>query len=296
MRFGFIHKHKDEYSIARMCRLFDVTRQGYYEYLKSLDKPCKHAPLLAMIEAIINEDEFNDEYGRRRIASALALKGVGVSESTVYRVCSKFGILQKKRKPKGLTKADKAARRDAGLLNGNFVSDEPNKKLIGDITQLPTADGTLYIAGVYDCFDSECVGLAMDDNMRDELTQNALKMAAKRHKIKGAALHTDFGSQYTSNGFKRLAKKLSVAQSMSLAKLSCYGNAKCESIFGRFKVEAIYGRYDTKNMSMAEVKTLVFRYFMGYWNNRRISTANGGLPPAVKRLRFYEMQGLDLAA
>jgi len=93
---------------------------------------------------------------------------------------------------------------------------------VGDITQLPTLDGTLYIAGVYDCFDSECVGLAMDENMRDELTQDALKMTSNRYNIKGATFHSDFGSQYTSHKFKCLAKKLKITQSMSLAKLSCY--------------------------------------------------------------------------
>jgi len=279
-----------------MCRLFDVSRQGYAQYAKSLNKPCKHATLLAMIKAAIKEDEFNDKYGRVRLTPALNLRGIKVSESTVYRVCRKFGILKRKRKPKGLTRADKAAKRDADLLSGDFEAKEPNKKLVGDITQLPTANGTLYIAGVYDCFDSECVGLAMDDNMRDELTQDALKMAARRYNIKGAIFHSDFGSQYTSGEFKKLAKKLNITQSMSLAKLSCYGNAKCESIFGRFKVEAIYDRYDTKNMSMEAVKMLVFRYFMGYWNNRRISTANGGMPPAVKRKRYYEGQKLRLAA
>ena len=132
--------------------------------------------------------------------------------------------------------------------------------------------------------------------MRDELTQNALKMAAGRYDIKSATFHSDFGSQYTSNDFKKLAKQLNITQSMSLAKLSCYGNAKCESIFSRFKVEAIYDRYDTKNMSMDAVMMLVFRYFMGYRNNRRISTANGGLPPVVKRKRYYEDKKLKLAA
>ena len=182
------------------------------------------------------------------------------------------------------------------MLNGSFISGRPNKKLTGDITQLLTADGALYIAGIYDCFDSECVGMAMDGNIRDELTQNALTMAAKRRDIKGATFHSDFGSQYTSNELKKLARRLMIIQSMSLARLFCYGDAKCESIFGRLKVEAVYDRYDTKNMSMEAVKVLVFSYFMGCWNNRRISTANGGLLSAVKRQRFYEMQRLDLAA
>ena len=109
---------------------------------------------MAGIKAIIADDEFNDKYGGVRLAPALALRGISASPSTIYRVCKRFRILQPVRKPKGLTKAEKNARREADLLKGNFAADEPNKKLIGDITQLPTADGTLYIAGVYDCFDN----------------------------------------------------------------------------------------------------------------------------------------------
>jgi transposase InsO family protein len=273
-----------------MCRVLEVSRQGYDKHLKSLNKPCRHAKLLVMIKAIIAEDEFNDKYGRIRLRQALLLKGVKVSLSTVYRVCRKFGILKKKQKPKGLTKAQKSAKREKDLLKGDFAAKSPCTKLVSDITQLPTADGPLYIALINDCFDNMCIGLAMDDNMRDTLTQNALSQAAKRYNIKGATFHSDFGAQYTSRTFTALAKHLGITQSMALAKLSCFGNAKCESIIGRFKVEAIYDRYDTKNMPMDAVKSLVFRYFMSYPHNRRISSAIGGLPPAVKRQRFYEMQ------
>ena len=59
-----------------------------------------------IIKAIIKEDEFNDKYGRERLDPTLLLKGVKISPSKVYRVCNKYGILKKKRKPKGLTKAD----------------------------------------------------------------------------------------------------------------------------------------------------------------------------------------------
>jgi putative transposase len=70
----------------------------------------------------------------------------------------------------------------------------------------------------------------------------------------------------------------------------CHDNAKCESLWGRFKEELLYDRYDAKKMSMAAVKSLIWRHFMSYWNNRRICSANGGLPPMVKRKKFYERQ------
>ena len=288
-----------------MCRVLGVSRQGYYKYVESLNKPPKHAELLAAIRAIIEEDEFNDKYGRERIYDTLVLRGWDISPSTVYRVCRDNGILNKPNKPKGLTKQEKEAYKNDDLLKGNFLADGPNQKLISDITQLPTKDGTLYISLVFDCFDAACVGLAMSDNMKTDLTIASAKMAAANAKTsqnaaiaaiaapiptKTPIIHTDRGSQYTSTAFRAFAQKHGITQSMSYAGSGYHGNARCESLIARFKVEAIYNRYDTKNMPMEEVKSLVFRYFMGYWNNRRINHAIGGMPPLLKRARFYEEQ------
>jgi len=273
-----------------MCRILEVTRQGYYKYLKSLSRPYKHAVLLATIKAILKEDEFNSEYGRKRLKLALSMKGFEKSESTIYRVCKENNILVAKGKPRGLTKADKEAYKNDDLLKGDFKADKPNKKLIGDITQLPTSDGTLYISTVFDCFDNACLGLSMADNMKSELVEKSLKGAISNIKTNtnsSIIFHSDRGSQYTSGAFRNLLNKNKIIQSMSYAKSSCYGNAKCESLFARFKVEAIYNRYKTEQMSMDAVKNLVFRYFMSYWNNRRIFTSNEGLPPYERRKRFF---------
>lgn len=242
---------------------------------------------MAEIRAIKEEDEFNDTYGRPRLLDALILRGFEISESTLYRVLSKHGLLSKTNKPKGLTKQDKEAYKNDDLLKKDFSSNEPDKKLIGDITQLPTANGALYIGLTFDCFDDACVGLAMADNMRSPLVERSLSMAISNKDVRDSMFHSDRGSQYTSNDFRKLIEKHGLKQSMSYATFSCYGNAKCESLIGRFKVEAIYKRYDTKNMSMESVKALVFRYFMCYWNNRRINHAIGGIPPMEKRRRYY---------
>ena len=62
----------------------------------------------------------------------------------------------------------------------------------------------------------------------------------------------------------------------------------------RMKTELLYDRYDTKQMEVEELKVLIWRYFLSYWNNRRICSANGGLPPIVKRKQYYET--LEVAA
>ena len=141
MRFEFIRQHKENYSVSELSRILNVSRQGYKKYEKSLVRPPKHAALLAEIKAILEEDEYNNTYGRERIHDALKLKGIKVSQSTVYRICKKYGLSAKKNSPKCLTKAEKEAYKNDDLLKGDFAAEEPNKKLISDITQLPTKDG-----------------------------------------------------------------------------------------------------------------------------------------------------------
>jgi len=280
-----------------MCRLLDVTRQGYDKYKKSLDKEDKHAELLAQIEAIIEEDEFNDKYGRRRLYEALKHRGIDVSESKVYRVCKKHNILQKANKPKGLTKQEKEAYKSDDLLQGDFEADEPGVKYVTDITQIQAKDGTVYISALFDCYDNICEGLSMGDNMKTPLVVYSIESTfVNPDPTKKPIVHSDRGSQYTSDAFREVLEKSGITQSMSHAGSSCFGNAKCESMWGRFKDEAIYGRYKTCEMTMEEVKSLVFRYYMGYWNHRRICSAIGGIPPVEKRRRFQDQQQMKSVA
>ena len=72
----------------------------------------------------------------------------------------------------------------------------------------------------------------------------------------------------------------------------CHDNARCESMWARMKTELLYDRYDPEQLTVEQLKSLVWRYFMSYWNNRRICSANGGLPPMVKRSRFYAAQAM----
>jgi len=276
--------------------MLEVTRQGFYNYLESLSKPYKYEFLAALMKEIIAEDECNDTYGSQRMREALLLlqdsksnPGLEVpSQPTIARIMRENGLIQKKKhKPNGLTKADKEAQKSDNLLKGNFDADKPFEKTVTDITELPAADGKLYISAIEDCFDNEVLGLSMADNMKAILCVDTLRAAVMAHpELCGSISHSDRGSQYTSTEYRLELAKFGIRQSMNSAAGRCHDNAKCESLWGRFKEELIYGRYDTSKMPMEEVKSLVWRYFMGYWNNRRICSANGGLPPTIMRKRF----------
>lgn len=274
-----------------MCRFLSVSAQGYRKWVKRKDLPNKHAVLLAQIQELIREDIENENYGIRRMYEALKLRyGYKQSQSLVARVMRDNGLVQKKLKaPKGFTKADKKAQKSDDLLKRNFLAAAPNKVWVTDITQLSTADGPLYISAIFDCFDNATVGLSMDDNMRKELVIRTVKQAMQRYPADGVILHSDRGSQYTSGDYRVCIKRFNIRQSMNSAGGRCHDNAKCESVWARAKVEKFY-KHDTAKMSMDAVKQLVFRYFFGYWNNRRICSANGGFPPLLKRALWEQSQ------
>ena len=209
------------------------------------------------------------------------------SYNTVAKVMRENGLLQKANRPKGLTKADKTAQKSGNLLNRDFSAEAPNQKTVTDITEYVASDGRLYVSGLFDCFDNACLGLSMADNMRAELAVETFTQADGCYDLRGAISHSDRGSQYTSELFRETIAGLGIIQSMNSAAGRCHDNAKCESIWGRGKCEIMAG-YDTKKMTCDELKTLIFRYYLCYWNHRRICSAIGGVPPMIKRGAYYE--------
>ena len=283
--------------ISFYCRMLKVTRQGFYKYLAGKDRPWKYQDLADSMRAIASEDECNDTYGRIRMYQALLLKqpeGIRIpGERTVYRVMEKIGLIHRpKRKPSGITKVDREAQKSDDLLKRDFSSKEPLKKCVTDITEIKAKDGKLYVSAIFDCFDAAILGLAMDTNMKAELCKCTLENAVRAYPaLKGGIIHSDRGSQYTSATYRRSIAKYGILQSMNSAGGRCHDNARCESMWARMKEELLYGRHDTEKMTVDEVKTIIWRYFISYWNNRRICSANEGLPPMVKRQRYYESLG-----
>ena len=279
--------------IAFYCKLLHVSRQGFYKYLEAQTRPWKYQDVADAMLEVLAEDECNDTYGRIRMYQALRLKqpqGVQIpSERTVYRIMEELGISHTpRRKPNGITRADKETRKSDDLLRRNFDADKPLTKCVTDITEVKAKDGKLYVSAVFDCYDSCVLGLAMDTNMRASLCVQTLKNAHDAcHDLRGVIIHSDRGAQYTSQEYRAAVSRYGILQSMNSAGGRCHDNARCESMWARMKDELLYGRYNTEKMTFDELKTLIWRFFIGYWNNRRICSRNGGLPPMVKRQRYY---------
>lgn len=286
--------------ISFYCRLLSISRQGFHSYLKNRDKPWKYEKLAEEMMKINAEDECNDTYGRTRMYQALKLKnpkGIKIpSERTVYRVMEAIGLSHKpKRKPNGITKADREARKSEDLLKRDFTASEPLEKTITDITEIKAKDGKLYVSALFDCYDLAVLGLAMDTNMKAQLCVRTIENACVTYPgLRGSISHSDRGAQYTSEEYRKVLADQGITQSMNRAGGRCHDNARCESMWARLKEELLYGRYKSDALTIEELKVLIWRYYMSYWNNRRICSANDGLPPLIKRQRYYE--SLDFAA
>ncbi len=125
--------------------------------------------------------------------------------------------------------------------------------------------------------------------MRAELCVQGVGNACKSFEdMPSAIIHPDRGSQYTSEKYRSAIVDFGIIQSMNSAGGRCHDNARCESMWARMKNELFYLRgRKSENFTVDELKTLVWRYFVSYWNNRRICSAIGSIPPAEKRRRYY---------
>lgn len=266
-----------------MCKVLNTSESGYYQYLKRSQRTNKDEILSVAMQEIHDLHPCNDNYGVNRMQQALEQKHIRAGIRRIKRLMQEKGWLHKPhRRPKGLTRVDSTTQKNENLLKQNFHSEVPFSVLLTDITQIQCYDGKLYISPIMDCYNGEILALQMDDNMRKELVMQTVEDAAKRYQIRNAVLHSDRGSQYTSEGFRKLLKALNIQQSMSSVN-HCYDNARMESFFATLKKELLY-RIPTHRMKREEVKSIIFRYVYVYYNQMRVYTANPvGWPPAVYR-------------
>jgi transposase InsO family protein len=260
-----------------MCRVIQVSRSGYYEWLNNPEgnRAKKDKNLISMIKLIFEEGRGN--YGSRTIKKKLDRTGELTSRRRIIRLMRQADLTCKtKRKFKSTTDSKHNLPVAPNLLNRNFEIDQPNFCYVGDITYIATNEGWLYLATVIDLYSRKIVGWSMADNMKADLVNNALLMAIwQRKPRKGLIWHTDRGSQYASNSHLKIIRQHGIIQSMS-RKGNCWDNAVAESFFHTLKNELIY---QTKFKTREEAKNVIFEYIEVFYNRIRSHSNNDYLSP-----------------
>lgn len=242
----------------------------------------KEANNLLDTEIIKIYNDSKGRYGSPKITAVLRKNGFIVSQKRVGRRMKSLGLRSitiKKFNHASTSKCDEK-KEYPNLLKQEFNAEKPSEKWVGDITYIYTNEtGWTYLAIVMDLFDLKVVGWAYDKNMTDELVTKAFKKAMKTRSLnKDGIFHSDRGSQYTSNDFEELLRKLNIKHSYS-KKGYPYDNASMESFNSILKKEEVnVNKYQTFD----EAKLVLFDFIEGWYNNVRIHSSIGYITPNQK--------------
>ena len=273
-----IYRHKDKYSISEMCRFFDVSRSGYYDYVKRMDVPAWDLPLAEKIREC--QEHSHSTYGYRRVHIWLERQGIYRNPKTVLRVMQKYNLLSEVRRKKyhnytnGIYKYENHLARD-------FHEDRPNQKWVTDISYIRTGQGFLYLSVIRDLYDNSIVAYKTGTEQNINLVLSTIRAAKRKEKVTGSLhLHSDQGFQYTSQAYYSLTKSYHITPSMS-SRGNPYDNAIAENFFSILKTECIYR---TKLKTYEEARLLIEQYIR-FYNNERIQLKTK-LTPLEKRCQF----------
>jgi len=214
--------------------------------------------LLAHIKAI--HAETRGAYGWPRVWRELRGRNIRVGKERVRKMMKDNAIMARgKRKYKATTNSNHGLPVSDNLLNRNFSPEQPDRVWTGDITYIPTDEGWLYLAVVIDLFSRQVVGWAMGERMTRGLVIDALTMAwFRRRPAEGLIFHSDQGSQYGSDDWRRFCRTNHLEPSMS-RRGNCWDNAVAESFFASLKKERIKKRiYNNRDQAIAECPTTSF--------------------------------------
>jgi hypothetical protein len=207
---GFIAAQRAEHGIpyATSCRAVGVSQAWFYKWVNgdvSLRRTRREA-LAAQIRYLFTKHK--RRYGSPRITADLQTLGWRVSKNTVAVLMRELGLVARPKRRRGTTKADRSARKAPDLVGRDFsLRDKPNQVWVGDLTDIPNQEGSLYLASVLDLHSRRVVGFAMDAHHDAELARGALctAIAIRGGEVTGVVFHTDRGGE---GGFKGSSQHL----------------------------------------------------------------------------------------
>jgi putative transposase len=269
--------HQAIFPIAAMSRVLQVSKAGYYAWLKR--PPSAHAAadtvLLQQIRTVHVTSRAT--YGVPRVHADLRADGKRHARKRIARLMRQAGLVgaSRRRGHAIATRRDSNARPAPDLVDRNFSASGPNRLWVADITFIPTAAGFLYLAVVMDAWSRKIVGWSMANHLRTELVLDALDAAIAQRRPRDVIHHSDQGSQYTSLGFGDRCQKAGVRPSMGSVG-DAYDNAMCESFFATLECELLDQR---RFASQVEARMAVFNFVEGWYNPLRLHSALGYRSP-----------------
>lgn len=273
-----------------MCIEAGITRSSYYYSLshnaiKERDKK--------IVEAIKNLPGEQRIRGTEQKVIFLGKQGIKVSYKRLWRICHENGLLshiRKRKHPKNYYASHKEEMKHTvseNILNRNFKSEKPLKKMCTDITYIKVKRGWLYLSVIIDLYNREIISFVCSNSVDTKLALDTVANLKKlyHHVEEECILHSDQGATYTSKEFHNFIIDNGFIQSMS-RKGNCHDNAVVENFFGTLKSEIEYEEI-LKNgtFSYTKMEKLIAE-FIKYYNARRIQKLLGFKSPIEYRITY----------
>jgi transposase InsO family protein len=266
----------EQQDAGRCCGILRVSRSGYYEWLERPESARKTEDERIWLKIKKYWKESRKSYGAPRITSKLKDEGEKCGRRRVARIMREKNIQGAGRKRFKVLTTD--SNHELPIAERIFKTEEasgqvvrPNQYWGGDITYISTKEGWLFLAIFLDLHTRKVVGHSMQESMHTQLVLDALEMGVRRQGIKGAQLiaHSDRGSQYAADDYRRRLQEYGITASMS-RKGNCYDNAFVESFFRTLKVELVH---QTTFNTREEARRAIFEFIEVWYNRQRIHSS-----------------------
>lgn len=268
------------------CAVLEFPVSAYYAAKKREDEPSPREVRDQRLKKEIKrvwEDRKKGRrvYGARKVWLQLRREGIEVARCTVARLMRELGMAGAsagRRRPR-TTVPDAGGQRPADLLERDFTAPAPNRRWVADITYADTISGFVYTAFVTDLFSRNIVGWQVADHLRASLALDALEMAifGRKDRIGDRLVHhSDRGVQYTSIRYTQRLDDIGAVRSVG-SKGDSYDNAAAEAVNSLYKKELI--NFEGPWQDAGDV-TVATAEWVSWYNNERLHSACGNIPPA----------------
>jgi transposase InsO family protein len=259
----------------------NISKSGYYKWLKVADKPDKDYEDYLKIKKIF--DNSKGKYGWRNIKMRLN----HMNHKKIQRIMRKYDLIAKVRRKnpyKMIMKKNLEHRTFPNKLQRKFHQLVPLKVFCTDITYIPFLYGFVYLSVIKDIASGEAMAWNLSVSMEMTLVTGTINNM-KLNSYENILIHSDQGFHYTNPKFIEAIKELKMDQSMS-RKGNCIDNAPIESFFGHMKDELDYRSCISFNELFLKIKA-----YMKYYNYERKQWTRNKMAPVEYRDYLLSQQG-----
>ena len=284
---SFVAAQRTEHGVphAVSCRALDVSESWFYKWHNRppTARQVRRAEIDAKVKASF--DASGGTYGSPRVLDDLRDAGERVSKKTVEASMARQGLQARPgpRRRHWLTRQARAEAKFEDLIRRHFGADAIDEKWSGDLTEIPTDEGKLYLAAVEDLASRRVAGFAIGEHHDAKLAAAAIKMAVavRGGDVSGVIFHTDRGSEYSAREFSQVCQRFGITQSMGRVG-SALDNAVSESFFSTLEFECLRRHHFT---TKAEARRVIANWIDGFYNRvRRHSYCDGRSPVEFEQL------------